>query len=212
MADTPLTIANRALARLGVAAITGLDCAVDHAAVTMCTFYEPTLKGKLQEHRWNFTQIRAELTGWACVPVHYFSCAYVLPGDLLQIEETTMDETEEWRVESFFCSTTCAYANILVTDVCSPVGIIYTSYVTDHTRWSPLFIEAFVTELAALAAYPITRNATLQQSLLQEADIRWRRARSRDGQAGRTLKRWLSDVLLHARFSRSTWRDPTRLS
>ena len=152
MPDTPLTISNRALARLGVAAITGLDCSTDKAAVTMCTFYEPTLLAKQQEHQWNFTQLQATLVGWECTPVHTFDCSYVLPGNLLQIESTTMHEEEPWRVETFYCAHNATYTNILVTDSCSPVSITYTAYITEPSQWSPLFREALVVELAALTS------------------------------------------------------------
>ena len=65
-----------------------------------------------------------------------------------------------------------------------------------------MFRQAFVVQLAHEAAYPITRNANLQGDLANEADVLWRRARSRDGQEGRPLKRLLSDKLITARFGR----------
>jgi hypothetical protein len=211
MADNPITIVNRALTRLGATPITAFDCASETTARIMCTIFEPALRAALQSHRWNFTEIRANLAGWLCAPEHTFGCTYVLPDNLLQLNETTLDEQTPWRVESHFCSVNGTYTNILVTDGCSPVGVVYTAYVTDPRRWSPLFTEALVTELAALAAYPVTRNATLQQGLQQEAEIKWRKARSRDGQEGRPLERWLSTRLLRARIWGNWGRDPSRL-
>jgi hypothetical protein len=212
MPENALSIVNRALQRLAVEPITALNCTTVNAAVVMCTLYEPTLRAKQQEHRWNFTTIRAELAGWACSPVHTFGCAYVLPGDLLQIDETDLDEDEPWRVESHYCSVNATYTNVLVTDGCSPVGIVYTAYVTHEARWSPQFTEAFVVELAAQAAYPLRRDSNLQDVLAKEAEKKWAKARSRDGQAGRPLERWLSNTLIRARFGGYTSRDPTRLN
>ena len=214
MADTPVTLSNRALVKLGAPVITSLSATVDPSdrAATMCTLYEPTLRAALQSARWNFTQIRASLQAWTCNPVHEFSCAYLLPGDLLQVEETTLDEEVPWRRESLYCSTTSVYTNIIVTDSCSPLNIVYSAYVTNPALWTPLFTEALVTELAYQASFSLTASQSRLDGLEKERDRAWRAAKARDGQENRTLKRWLSDSLLRARFSRSTGRDPTRLS
>ena len=214
MADTPLTLVNRALQKIGAGAITTLDTTIDTSdrAVTMCTLYEPVLRAALQDGRWNFTQIRASLQAWTCNPVHEFNCAYLLPFDLLQVEETTLDEAEAWRVESLYCSTTDVYTNIIVTDSCSPLGIVYSAYVTNPRLWKPLFTEALVTELAYQATFTITASQSRVDGLARERERAWSKAKARDGQEGRPLKRFLSDVLLRARFSRSTFRDPRRLS
>ena len=214
MPDTPLTICNRALQKLGAGSITSLSTSVDTSerAATMCTLYEPTLKASQQSARWNFTQRRFSLQGWSCVPVHDFNCAYLIPGEVLQVEETTLDQDVAWRHETLYCSTANVYTNILVTDQCSPMNVVVSAYVTDPGLWSPLFTEAFVTELAYLATFSITSSQSRVDGLERERDRAWKLARSRDGQEGRPLKRWLSDVLLRGRFSRSTWRDPSRLS
>lgn len=207
MADTPLTISNRALQKLGAAPIVSLDTTVDTSdrALTMCTLYEPTLQAALQGARWKFAQIDALLLGWTCVPVHTYNCAYVLPGDLLQIEQTTIDEQEPWQLQSFLCGTgafTC-YTDILATNVCSPIGITYTSYVTNPRLWSHLFTEALVAELAYQASFTITASQTRVEGVARERDLSWRVAKSRDAQGQKRLKRWLSNSLLIARFGRS---------
>lgn len=207
MADTPLTIANRALQKLGASPITSFDPTVDASdrAQTMCTLYEPVLRAALQSARWKFAQIDKFLLGWTCTPVHSYTCAYVLPGDLLQIEATTLDEEEAWQLQSFYCetSTTCVYTDILVTDACSPVGITYTAYVTNPRLWSPLFTEALVTELAYQSSFSITSSQSRAQALETEREIAWRKAKARDGQSQKRLQRLLSNTLLLARFGRS---------
>jgi len=212
MADTPLTIANRALQKLGAAPIISLDTTVDTSdrAVTMCTLYEPTLRASLQSARWKFTQIDVLLTGWECVPIHTYDCAYLLPGDLLQIESTTMADEEPWQLQSYLCGTaaTNCYTDILATNVCSPVGITYSSYVTNPRLWSPMFTEALVLELAYQATFTLTASQSRVDGLARDRDIAWKKAMARDGQQQKRLSRWLSPTLLLARFSGSTrWPD-----
>jgi hypothetical protein len=205
VADTALTIANRALQKLGAAPITSFDPTVDTSerAATMCTLYEPILRAALQQARWKFAQIDALLLGWTCVPVINFNCAYVLPGDLLQIEETNLDEQEPWQLQSFYCGTANVYTDILVTDSCSPIGISYTAYVTNPRLWSPLFTEGLVTELAYQASFTITSSQSRAQALENEREVAWRKAKARDGQSQKRLKRLLSNELLVARFGGS---------
>ena len=207
MADTPLTIANRALQKLGAAPITSFDTSVDTSerAQTMCTIYEPVLRSSLQMARWKFAQIDTLLYGWTCTPIHSWNCAYVVPGDMLQIEDTTLDQEEPWQLQSYYCSdaATNCYTTILVTDSCSPVGITYTSYVTNPRLWSPLFTEALVHELAYQASFTVTASQNRVEGLERERDRAWVKAKARDGQSQKRLKRWLSDTLILARFGRS---------
>lgn len=205
MADSYLTLANAALQRLGTAPITALNCTSEDRAVVMNSMFERVLTAAFRSHRWNWAQRRAALVAWVCAPVHTFSCAYVLPDDALTVDETDLDEDSAWRIEYHVCTSgsnigTCV--RVLVTDSCA-VNIMYTSNNGDATLWDPMFRQAFVVQLAHEAAYPLTRNTNLQDNLANEAELLWRKARSRDGQEGRPLKRLLSNVLLRARFGRS---------
>ena len=204
--DTPLTLSNRALQKLGAAPIISLDTTVDTSdrAQTLCTLYEPTLRGALQSARWKFTQIDALLQGWTCAPVHTYNCAYVLPGDLLQLDDTTLAQEEPYQLQSFFCVSTNVYTDILVTNQCSPVGITYTSYVTNPRLWSPLFTEALVLELAYQASFTITASQSRVDGLARDREMAWKTAKARDAQQQKRLVRWLSDSLLLARFGGGT--------
>lgn len=213
MAETPLTLSNRALQKLGAAPITSLDVTVDTSerAQTMCTLYEPILRAALQEVRWKFAQVSANLRGWSCTPVHTYNCAYVVPGDMLQIESTTIDVDEPWELSSFICGTgnsTC-YTTILVTNDCSPISVTYTSFVTNPTLWPPLFREAFVTELAYQASFSVTASQSRVDGVAKDRELAWRKAKAKDGQSQKRLARWSSPDLLIARFG-SSGRWPLR--
>lgn len=201
MADSYLTLANAALQRLGAAPITALTCTAEDRAVVLSNVFERTLTAAFRSHRWNWAQRRATLIGWICAPVYGYSCAYLIPDDALTVDETDIDEDIGWRLEYHVCTPSNTCVRVLVTDSCS-AQIAYTSNNGDPSLWDPMFRQAFVVQLAHEAAYPITRNSNLQADLANEADVLWRRARSRDGQEGRPLKRLLSDKLVTARFGR----------
>lgn len=213
MADTYLTLANAALQRLGAAPITALNCSTDDRAVVLNGVFERTLHASIRSHRWNWAQKAATLVGWVCAPVFGYSCAFLVPDDALTVDETDLEDDEAWRLETHVCSHNNTCVRVLVTDACG-VNIRYTTNMGDPTFWDPMFRQAFVVQLAHEAAYPITRNSNLEANLANEAEVLWRKARSRDGQEGKPLKRLLSNVLLTARFSRwgrTSWRDPSRL-
>jgi hypothetical protein len=212
VSESALTVVNAALQLLGAEPITEINasCTTNTRVQTMGAIYERTLKAKLREHRWNFAAVRARLAPFTCVPAYGFSCAYLLPDNALTVDETSLDEGQAWRVEQYVCDFNTTCGKVFVTDwTCSP-SILYTAYIGDPTRWDPMFTRALTVELAAEAAYPITRNSQLQDSYAQKAEVLWRKAKARDGQEGRALKRFLSDALTRVR-GQGGWRDPTRL-
>lgn len=211
MAETSLTVVNAALQRLGAAPITALTCTTEDRAVVMAGLYERTLTAAIRSHRWNFAQRARALVAWVCAPVWGYTCAFLVPDDALTIDETNLDDNEPWRLEQHVCDFNFTCHKVIVTDSCS-ISIRYTALIGDPNAWDPMFREALVVQLAQNAAYPITRNTNLKDSLASEAEFLWRKARSRDGQEGKPMKRLLSNVLLRARFSRegggrTDWRD-----
>ena len=212
MPETNITVVNAALQRLGAAPITSLTCTTEERAVVMERIYGRTLEASLRSHRWNFAQRARQLVAWICAPVWGYDCAYLVPDDALTIDETDLEDDEAWRLEQHVCDFNFTCHKVIVTDACS-VAIRYTALIGDPNAWDPMFKEALIVTLAHHAAYPLTRNTNLKDSLAAEAEFLWRKARSRDGQEGKPLKRFLSNVLLRARFGReggrTDWRDWT---
>ena len=193
MASSDVEVCSNALVRIGASPVASLDEAGD-GAVLMKRFYLPTLRSRLREHAWNFAQYRVELAELADEPVWDFAHQFQLPQDpyCLYLLETDLEDNEAWRIETF--KTTTSQYRVLVTDSAS-VKILYVGLVEDVNLWDDLFVDAMEVELAWKAAYPLTRNATLLQELDKERERAWRKARSRDGQEARALKKMLSTSL-----------------
>jgi hypothetical protein len=193
MATSDVDICNGALILLGQAPITSLDDNSD-AARTMTQLYTTTLRAKLREAVWNFTQLRASLVEVSATPAWGPAHQFQLPQDpyCLRIIETNLDEDEPWRIESYV--TDSAKYRVIVTDAAN-VSILYIGLVTDVTLWDDAFALAMEQELAFRACYALTRNGELTNALREEKKEQWARAKSLNQQEGRALKKILSDSL-----------------
>ena len=208
MADTHLALANRVLQRLGAEPISSLTTTVDTSqrALVISNLMESTRRTALGAHRWNFAETRRTLDPFMCAPLYGFDCSYILPSDYITVNETSLDEPEAYRIENHVCShnNTCNRV-ILTNSACSPT-ILYTSDITDPTKWHPMFTYALEVQLAADAAIALGKSGNLAEALERKAQVAWRAARNRDGQEGRPKKSWLSNSLLYARMGRGTRR------
>lgn len=197
MATSDVDVCSIALTLLGDQAITALDDDSDRARV-MNRLFVPTLDAKIRDHNWNAFQLRATLQQLTAAPAFGFSYQYQLPQDplCLDVLETNLAEDEAWRVESY--QTATASYRVIVTDATS-LSILYLARITDVTRWDSLFADAMSKELALRACYAITRNATLVDVLDKQTQAAWQKAKSRDGQESRALKRITSSALTRVR-------------
>lgn len=197
MAASDVEIANAALTLLGEASITSLDDETDTARAVK-RLYTLTLDACLRDHNWNFAQIRTGLARLTATPDFDFSWMYALPTDplCLRVLETTLDTNEAYRIETY--KSASEQVRVLVTDSCS-VSILYVAKLTDPALWDALFVDAFVFELAYRLTHAITGHDTARTALVQQKELAWRRARSRDGQEGRHLKRLRSTSFTEVR-------------
>jgi hypothetical protein len=180
-------VCSNALIKLGDSPITSFDDSSDRARV-MAHLYLPTLVARLRDHNWNFATFRVALAQLEATPPFDYGYMYQLPQDprCVMVLTTDLDEDQPWEVENY--QTGNASYRVIVTDA-TAVSIKYIGLLLDVTKWDPLFTEAMETELAFRAGYAITRNAELVNLLAQEQKEGWRKARSRDGQEGRPLRK-----------------------
>ena len=199
MPTSDTEVVNESLTLLGETAITVLTENTDRAR-TMNRLYLPALDQALRSHDWNFARMRAMLARVAAVPEFGYSFMYQLPQNplCLRVLTTNLTATEAWEIETFITADGSAEYRVIVTDA-TALEIRYIARVEAPTLWDPLFADAFVHELARRAAYPITRNATLVESLRGETETRWRAARSVDGQESRRLAQLLSTSFTEVR-------------
>src|SRR3990167_518191 len=197
MASSDVGIANAALTLLGEQSITSLDDETD-AARAVKRLYAITLEAALRDHNWNFAQIRRALARLTATPEFDFSYMYALPTDplCLRVLETNLDSDEPYRIETY--KTDVEQTPVILTDSCS-VSILYVARLDDPTLWDALFVDAFVFELAFRLTFAVTGHDAARTTLAQQKDLAWRRARSRDGQEGRPLKRLRSTSFTEVR-------------
>lgn len=187
MASSATEVVNLALVGLGLEPVGALDETSDRSRAAS-RWYPTVLDALIRDGNWNFAQTRVALAQLATNPDWGDLFAYQLPTDCLRVLETNLNPDAAWRIEG----------RTLVTAE-PAVSILYLARVTDPTQWDALFLEAIVDALAFRLAYALTRNATLVDALSRiSADTR-KGAKSRDGQEGRPLKRFLSDAFTRFR-------------
>jgi hypothetical protein len=136
-----IEIMNLALLQLGDEIIMSLD-EDTKAARTMKVLWDATLREVLEDHTWGFARKRASLGLLGSAPTYQWDYAYKLPSDYIRM--VTMGEyTDEylWSIEGEKLVTNELGANIL-----------YISYISDTTKFSPKFVSALACLLAARAA------------------------------------------------------------
>jgi hypothetical protein len=158
-----LKIRGNSISALGEAGAEG-----EYAAV----LYPQIRDAVLADHPWNFAITRAALARDATAPAFEYSYRFQLPSDCLRVWDV-YDHTTPWKVEGRYILTDEAECNI-----------IYIKRVETTGLFSPLFVEALATRLAASLAVPIAGDQGLKSSLFQEYIQVIRRAKTADAQEG----------------------------
>ena len=158
MANTLVSISNRALTFLGAQPITSL--ADDTKEARACNrMIEQSRDSVLRSHAWNFAVKRASLAANTTAPLFEYTNAFDWPADCLRIIE--VNTLEEWNVEG----------RQIVTAAAAPLEMVYISQVDDPTIFDVLFVEVLSLRLAADVAYEITAS----QQILSNMEELYRR-------------------------------------
>lgn len=208
------SICNRALLRLGEAAIDSIEN-TDHDTARACALaYDDAVLELLAAHPWNFAVTRQALAKMADAPLYGFAFAFGMPTDPLCLRalDTSLDETwygaylwwpprpsALWQVEMLQpAAEGSTPVSVLVCDEAA-VSLRYIASITDPVRFAPWFRRALVAELAAELAYSLESKAEQAADLRQEARrvLNW--AKAMDGQEGRAGA-YRSRALLDVRY------------
>jgi len=174
--ETKVEICNLAIRMIGAKRITSLDDEAEEARV-LTDIYDRMLDEVLVAYPWNFALKRSALTRLATTPTYEYDYAYALPADCLRVVEAEDHAYEDFQVED----------NKLLTDSES-LNVRYIARVTDPTKYSPLFIQAFTARLSAELAYPLTNDAGLAKNKFDEFQLKVSQARSTNAQEGTARK------------------------
>jgi hypothetical protein len=149
-------ICNLALVRLGERQITALDEGTK--AANLCSLYfEPLRDEVLAAHPWGFAGKRRNLALLSTDGVGRWMYAYQSPSDCLKarfIESDLGGRDTPFRVEG---ATVLANVN--------PCVLVYTFRAGNVNVFSPDFVKAFWTRIAAELAIPLSGSKTLNQQM-----------------------------------------------
>lgn len=191
---TDVDIVNAGLIKLGEATITSLADDVKAARLANAIFADQR-DVVLRAHPWNFALARAELTAHVTAPLWGFANAYDLPGDpdvclrVISVEGEADAGAGAWQIEG----------RQIVTDLASPIRILYLRRVTDYALWDVLALDALAARLAMELAEPLGKSTSLHNAMARLYDNSLRGARSADGQEG-TARMLTADGWIEARI------------
>lgn len=187
MAGSEVEIANSALILVGAEPINTLSDTNSKEA-RLCNRLFADLRDRLLAHHpWNFAIKRAELAQTSTTPVFGFDFSYQRPSDCLRILDSNLGD-EKWAEES---------DEILANF--SNMKIKYIAKVTDVSKWSQGFEEAFAYKMALYLAPSLSRSSALTTSIKQDYLVILRDAKSQDAQAS-GVTQIEADEWLNSRF------------
>jgi hypothetical protein len=171
-----ITIINGALRKLGVPRIGTRNEETEPARVANDT-YDALRDAVLTDAPWDFATKRQELSANATAPLFGFDNAFDLPSDpycLKPLEIVNLNEYQ-WSVEG----------RQIITSHDAPLQLIYIARITDVGSYSPQFVEALQSRLAAEWAEPLIKQSSVQQVMINAYDAKVRAAKTIEaGQTG----------------------------
>lgn len=188
---TDVTIVNAALIRLGETTITALADDLKPARLAN-EIYADVRDAVTRAHPWNFALARAELAANANAPTWGYAYAYDLPVEpdhCLRVLTVDGERDGRWTIEG----------RQIVSNLPSPIRILYLRRISEPDDTDPLFREALSARLARELAEPLGKSTSLQQAMGNLYEAKLREARSADGQEG-TPEILSADTWLTARF------------
>ncbi len=174
-----VSIINRALEKIGAEPIT--DRADDSKRARAANrHFDLTRDLVLVSHPWNFAIKRARIAADTNTPAWGYDNAFPLPTDCLKVIE--VDGETDWRVEAH--ERGGAEVRAVLANAAGPLDIRYIARITDTTLYSPQFVDALATLLAAELAYELAANRSLAADLRAAFERGIRRAALIDAQEG----------------------------
>lgn len=158
MSAAKTAIINKALTYAGAAPVTSIDDETNNARVVRGV-YELSLRSVLSECKWNFAtrrrllSVSADTLDWYDVGE---GIVYVRPSEVVRIFGTN-SQGASWREEGDY----------IISDT-SGLGIRYTYFLDDPTKYSAQFIDALVDKLTSDIAYMIVNSGTLGEKYLMK--------------------------------------------
>jgi hypothetical protein len=172
---TKTELINKALTLVGGNPITNITDDTNNARIVN-RVYDLSLRSILSECKWNFAT-RRDLLATAVVSLDWYytneTYKYAKPSDIIRIFGTN-DDSAIWREEGDY----------IFSDT-KGLGIVYTAYIDDPSKYPASFTNAFIDLLCADIAFMIINSKTIGEAFQQKYEtISLPKARSENAQQG----------------------------
>lgn len=172
---------NRGLTKLNAKRLTSINDGTKNSADANAV-YDGILEEVLASFPWNFATRRVTLARLAAAPLYRYDFQFRIPPEpkCLKVWEAVADNqtpTKLYVIEGD------DEGQLLLTNF-TAIDIKFTVKVIDTERYSPWFVESFVTRLSAELAYPVTGKRALKESLMKEYYFDIQIAGVNEGQQG----------------------------
>jgi hypothetical protein len=160
MASSTVSIANRALQKLGAKRISSLT--QDHPnARSMNAAFEQVRNAELRRYVWSFAIKRASIAADATDETILNTWKrYSLPNDFIRlIRDDESGFHVDWKIEGLY----------ILSSTASPLKIKYVAKIEDPAYYDPLFIEALAAKLALECAVEIKDASVTDFSKIEDS-------------------------------------------
>lgn len=198
-----VSIANRALTKLGAGLITALTDD-DPKAVAMNGAFAAVRDAELRRRRWKFSLARASLPALSAAPAFGYSYAYQVPDGFLRLLQVGDFDLAAPLNDEFSFAPTALYSlegRQILTSLTAPLKIRYVQQVADVSQWDAAFQEAIAARLAYECCYRITQSTEREDRCLRDYNLAVREA-SRANALESAAERASDDTWLMSRAGR----------
>lgn len=170
MAAGDVSIANRALSKLGEARITDFTDDSKAGRAVNAT-YTAVRDAELRRHKWRFSITRTQLAASATTPDFGYARAFPLPTDCLRVlavgDWTPGVDTDEYR-DGHDRALYSLEGRSILTDLGAPLNLRYVARIQDPSQFDPAFAEALASRLAYELAEELTGSGSLRDRMLRD--------------------------------------------
>lgn len=156
MAISDVTVANRALQKLGAKRIESLTQDTPNArSINAC--YAVLRNAELARYEWAFAIKRASIAADSTdETIQSTWKRYTLPNDFITlIRDDETDGYVDWKIEGLY----------ILSKTASPLEIKYVARIEDPNYFNPLFVETLAGRIAFECCYEIANSTTKKESI-----------------------------------------------
>lgn len=160
-------LANRTLQKMGAQSrLTSIDDSNKTARV-LKESYDQVRRRELRANVWNFSKTRVGLPNESTAPAFGYTLQYVLPSDCLRVIQvgTTRVDLAGMDYRAGGEAPFKIENNRILTNLASPLYIVYIADVTDTSKWDACFDDVFCSRWALETVESIAQSTTKKESL-----------------------------------------------